>query len=252
MKPSDVSRPTQRERPTRRDRWIGGAVCAVLSGLLFAHFAATLLAVGPMNPVKLAHGASAHSYLDPYFAQTWNLFAPDPINDERGLMVRAELADASRTVTAWTDITNQNIERLYHNRLLPPRNSRLVSNGLAMVIATDPVADKLREHEKEKTPTGETKTGKAGEDRRTVSLEQLTEAERRYQERALSFMQSLASAEARQLWGPRIARVQLRLVVHEFPRYSQRERWREIGSIETFDLAWQDFRPPASRPRSDR
>lgn len=238
----NTSRTRLSERAQRR---IGIGATAVIAIVLVGHFAITALSVGPLSTMKLAHGPQARNYLSPYFEQVWTLFAPDPISDERGLLVRAEVTSPSgQRTTEWADITSEGIDLVHGNRVFPSRVSRLVLNGIGLAISSDPVADKIREREGKSSPTPERDDRIGSGNEPTTSL--LTPEEQYFHQRALNYLQSLASAEAQRRWGDGVTRVQLRLVLHRFPPFSQRDRWQEVGDIQTYDLVWQQYAPPGS------
>ncbi|WP_205857671.1 DUF5819 family protein, partial [Phytoactinopolyspora endophytica] len=60
-----------------------------LVGLLSMHFAFTFLWNAPSNAIKDAVGDEMRGYMRPYFHQNWSLFAPNPVNAEDELLVRA-------------------------------------------------------------------------------------------------------------------------------------------------------------------
>lgn len=115
-------------------RW---AATTFVGVCLVVHFAATVVHVGPLNPLQLRYGQQASDYLSPYFEQNWSLFAPDPIASERGILVRARL-DTGET-SEWFDIASAANADARSRLLLSPRTSRIISNGLAMYLTPDPL-----------------------------------------------------------------------------------------------------------------
>jgi hypothetical protein len=95
-----------------RQKALLGCLAGGLAAALAMHFLVTALFVGPLNPIKLAWGDEITSYMTPYFEQNWSLFAPDPISEERGMLVRARVTDDNGTVrtTEFADITNPPIK----------------------------------------------------------------------------------------------------------------------------------------------
>jgi hypothetical protein len=100
-----------------------------------------MILAGPLTPIKFDVGGAA-SMLNPYFSQNWQLFAPDPVSDERGVIARFE---CDGRVTSWTDITSRAIARTQASRFFPPRESRIVSNAVLQRFAQDDLTKRLSE-----------------------------------------------------------------------------------------------------------
>lgn len=58
----------------------------------------------------------------PWYGQSWSVFAPEPINGDYRLKVRAQLVDG--TVTEWVSATDAE-QSLSHHNLFPPRAANL-------------------------------------------------------------------------------------------------------------------------------
>jgi hypothetical protein len=67
------------------------ALCGVI---LCVHFSAIQLANMPLSPLKLRLANVLDAYVNPYFTQRWNFFAPQPINYDVSLIARARVASA--------------------------------------------------------------------------------------------------------------------------------------------------------------
>ena len=220
----------------------GGLATAVV-----LHFLITALFVGPPNPIKRAWGDQISGYMTPYFEQNWSLFAPNPISEERGMLVRARVEESDGTLrtTGFVDITNPAIRAVHGNRLFPSRLARLVSSGIQMLAWEDPVIERYRQRLREErleevgseAPGAPAVTGPSILGEPKPDDLPITPAEQRYRERTERFVQTLASAESVRRWGPRVVDVHVRLVRHEFPRFSQR-RSQELGTVTYEDLAW--------------
>lgn len=99
-------------------------------GLLALHFVVTFLFNAPSNPIKEAAATQISGYMRPFFQQNWSLFAPNPINSEDTLEVRAQVVDAGtgeERVTDWVNATEHEWT-LVHHSIAPSRASRLSSN----------------------------------------------------------------------------------------------------------------------------
>ncbi|MGW0789865.1 DUF5819 family protein [Streptomyces sp. NPDC002911] len=96
----------------------------VLSGIgLFAcvHIAMIFLHVAPSNTLTKQHGEVVDDWVFPEFEQNWKLFAPNPLQRNISVHVRAEVADngadGSR-VTRWINLSRDDGEAIRGN-LLP-------------------------------------------------------------------------------------------------------------------------------------
>ncbi|WP_157878775.1 DUF5819 family protein [Streptomyces sp. CT34] len=223
---------------SRSRRYVLWATGAAVSLALAFHFCMTALYNAPFNPIKEKYGDKITAYMVPYFGQNWNLFAPEPIDRDQGVLVRAQKRqpDGSRITTGWTDVTSPGLQKLYGERLWPSRQFR-VTAGVPQQLSSwrDPEIEKLR------------KTGKSGGDagdqtkRKKQGVEgnlPLTRGEKDSVEQAIRFTQSFASSEAMKLWGPDIELVQVRLVTNIYPRFSQRHVRGAQGKVSYYDLAW--------------
>jgi hypothetical protein len=75
--------------------------------VLSVHFGMTLMYLAPFNPILLRIAPVVEGYMTPWFAQDWRLFAPDPINETRMLLVacRVRQTNGSTVETAWADVS---------------------------------------------------------------------------------------------------------------------------------------------------
>ncbi len=75
------------------------AVCAHL-GLVFLHLA-------PSNTLTKQHGAAVDEWVFPEFEQNWKLFAPNPLQQNISVQVRAEVSTAGGEIrtTGWYDLS---------------------------------------------------------------------------------------------------------------------------------------------------
>ncbi|MBZ4020735.1 DUF5819 family protein [Streptomyces purpurogeneiscleroticus] len=94
----------------------GGIAIAAL-----VHIAMMFLHVAPSNTVTKAHGAAVSDYVYPEYEQNWKLFAPNPLQQNISVHVRAEIRPGdggSARRTGWTDLTAIDGRAIHHN-LLP-------------------------------------------------------------------------------------------------------------------------------------
>jgi hypothetical protein len=181
--------------------------------LVTAFGAMAMVLAGPLTPIKFDVGGAA-SLLNPYFSQNWQLFAPDPVSDERGVIARLR---CSGEATSWKDITSRAIVRTQASRFFPPRESRIVSNAVLQRFAQDDLTERLSEkHKAELAPP----------DRR-VQLQAETVLAR-YAALTVSCGRGDQSPTA----------VQLRYITRSLPPWSQRGSAPRDVQPSTFDSDW--------------
>ncbi|MEU2431493.1 DUF5819 family protein [Streptomyces sp. NPDC007861] len=97
------------------------AVALALIGLLgCTHLAMVFLHVSPSNTVTKQQGEAIDGWVYPEFEQNWKLFAPNPLQQNIGVQVRAEVAegDGARRTSGWIDLSAEDAEAIRGN-LLP-------------------------------------------------------------------------------------------------------------------------------------
>ncbi|MEU9349917.1 DUF5819 family protein [Streptomyces griseoloalbus] len=100
---------------------IGAAVAlAVVAVGVCVHLGMTFLHVAPSNTVSKEHGETIESWIYPEFEQNWKLFAPNPLQQNIAVQVRAEVrtADGEARTTGWYDLSAQD-GRAIDGNLLP-------------------------------------------------------------------------------------------------------------------------------------
>ncbi|MCZ7459162.1 DUF5819 family protein [Streptomyces sp. WMMC940] len=99
-------------------------VAAVALGLVAVlacvHLAMVFLHVAPSNTLTKQHGKGIDEWIYPEFEQNWKLFAPNPLQQNIAVQVRAEVAgrDGSRRTSDWIDLSAEDGEAIRGN-LLP-------------------------------------------------------------------------------------------------------------------------------------
>jgi hypothetical protein len=93
---------------------------ALVGALAFVHVAMVFLHVAPSNTVTKQHGKVVDGWIYPEFEQNWKLFAPNPLQQNVAVQVRAEVShpDGSLKSTDWIDLTAEDGEAIRGN-LLP-------------------------------------------------------------------------------------------------------------------------------------
>lgn len=97
-----------------RSRWrVAGVLVVVVIALV--HIAAVTLAALPPNRYS-AHATGLTSYLRPYFAQNWRLFAPNPVAEDRFVRFQGAytVADGSVQTTPWVDWSDVELDVIRH------------------------------------------------------------------------------------------------------------------------------------------
>ncbi|MEU3662063.1 DUF5819 family protein [Streptomyces sp. NPDC032940] len=90
-------------------RYQVGAVLAlaVVATAVCAHIGLTFLHVAPANTLSKQHGSVVDEWIYPEFEQNWKLFAPNPLQQNISVQVRAEVStpDGGIRTTGWYDLS---------------------------------------------------------------------------------------------------------------------------------------------------
>ncbi|MET9607266.1 DUF5819 family protein [Streptomyces sp. NPDC006512] len=218
------------------------AASVIAAGALAFHFGMTALYNTPFNPIREKYDEQIHSYMSPYFGQDWHLFAPNPISEDSGLLIRAKIPgpDGAQVTTQWSDVTTPHIDKLHDQRFWPSRVERLPTAVRQQLDGwRDPQLEKLRAENQPVQPTGGAATAATDPTEPAGELKPaLTQAELDGRDSAMRYAQALASAEARRLWGADVEAVQVRVVSNEYPRFSERYTRESKGKVDYYDLDW--------------
>ncbi|MFG3152457.1 DUF5819 family protein, partial [Streptomyces sp. NPDC048219] len=103
-------------------RYQVGAVLAlaVVAAAVCAHIGLTFLHVAPANTLSKQHGSVVDEWVYPEFEQNWKLFAPNPLQQNISVQVRAEVStsDGGIRTTGWYDLSAED-GRAIDGNLLP-------------------------------------------------------------------------------------------------------------------------------------
>ncbi|MEV6655302.1 DUF5819 family protein [Streptomyces sp. NPDC051219] len=192
------------------------------AALLGGHFTMSALSQAPLSPAKVRYEETVSSYLEPYFAQNWMLFAPDPITDDRGILARAKCSDGS--VTDFYDVTHPHIKAAQDSRFFPSRMSRLVTNGLQAISNHDELMNRLRQNSlNEKKP-----------------LIPATPFEKSSRDETITFLSRYSMGQMPTPCGDgQPSEIQVRMYIHQLPPWSQRKSPKAEGKVEVEDFAWR-------------
>ncbi len=101
---------------------VAAALALSVIGLLAcAHIAMIFLHVAPSNTLTKQHGEVVDDWVFPEFEQNWKLFAPNPLQQNISVHVRAEVADNGAdgsSITRWINLSRDDGESIRGN-LLP-------------------------------------------------------------------------------------------------------------------------------------
>jgi len=231
-----------------------GSIRQVVSGLLIIflawHVFASFLWIAPPTPLReVVPGTLLQSYMIPWFGQSWSVFAPEPINGDNEILIRAELRPAGESsVTAWINATDIEYQLAYHN-LVPPKAATMGMHQAADFrnVWTKLNAEQQASVTRDLGQDADLKAVLTDEDGR------LTEAARAYiaqEERTRAYATEVAYA----VWGSRVTAVQYLVQRHPIVPFQSRndstiERpdaiqyvtgWRAPSS--TFDASDESFR----------
>ncbi|MFI9808230.1 DUF5819 family protein [Streptomyces sp. NPDC052301] len=89
---------------------VGAALALAVVGVAACvHLLMVFLSLAPANTVSKQHGKAVEEWVYPEFEQNWKLFAPNPLQQNIAVQVRAEvrMKDGTVRTTGWTDLSAQ-------------------------------------------------------------------------------------------------------------------------------------------------
>lgn len=98
---------------------VAAVALAVAGVFVCVHLAMVFLHVAPSNTLTKRHGQAVADWVFPEFEQNWKLFAPNPLQQNVSVEVRAEVVTTGdgRRTTGWIDLTAQDAAAIRHNPL---------------------------------------------------------------------------------------------------------------------------------------
>lgn len=105
---------------------IGAAVAvAAVAAAVCVHLGMVFLHVAPSNTVTKAHGEAIDDWIYPEFEQNWKLFAPNPLQQNVAIQVRAQVRtpDGGSRTTGWYDLSAQD-GRAIHGNVVPSHSQQ--------------------------------------------------------------------------------------------------------------------------------
>ncbi|URM90695.1 DUF5819 family protein [Streptomyces sp. MRC013] len=95
---------------------VGAVALAVIGLVACFHVGVVFLHVAPSNTLSKRYGGTVDDWVMPEFEQNWKLFAPNPLQQNVAVQVRAEVArDGTREVTPWIDLTAEDAAAIRGN-----------------------------------------------------------------------------------------------------------------------------------------
>lgn len=90
-----------------RSQIVAALALAVVAVVACVHLGMVFLHVAPSNTVTKQHGRAVDDWIYPEFEQNWQLFAPNPLQQNIDVQVRAQVrtADGGITETGWYDLS---------------------------------------------------------------------------------------------------------------------------------------------------
>jgi Family of unknown function (DUF5819) len=200
------------------------AVFSACCAVLVIHFSFIQLASMPLSPIKLKYANILDAYVNPYFTQRWNFFAPDPIDRDVSLIARARDVEGSPPplVTEWIDVTAPLLEALRRNRVTP---LFLVEIGLSNAVVS---FENNIAHDPRATLEKDGKTYLKAQLPATLDPLDMIVMRRT----------ALASLEIAYP-GKRFEEVQLGLVTSTFPRFTERNDPEAKAEVSMTLIDWQ-------------
>ncbi|MFG2140255.1 DUF5819 family protein [Streptomyces sp. NPDC048650] len=109
---------------------IGVAACAG-AVIVAIHLAMMFLHVAPQNTLSKQQGDLISDYVYPEYEQNWKLFAPNPLQQNIDVQVRARLRGANGTprTTGWIDLTARDGRDILHNPLPSHTQQNMLRRG---------------------------------------------------------------------------------------------------------------------------
>ncbi|KIF75564.1 membrane protein [Streptomyces sp. 150FB] len=98
---------------------VAAAGLAVIGVLACVHLGMVFLYIAPANTITKQHGDAVNAWVLPEFEQNWKLFAPNPLQQNVSIQVRAEVdrPGGGATTTDWIDLSAQDGAAIHGNPL---------------------------------------------------------------------------------------------------------------------------------------
>ncbi|MGO1318998.1 MAG: DUF5819 family protein [Galactobacter sp.] len=128
----ETARPAERSQLKKRCWWVRGIMVAAAAFTAW-HVFASFLWIAPAGPARnVIPGDALSNYMLPVFGQSWSVFAPEPINGDNRMFVRAVVKAGDEEITKdWIPVTDIETQMMTH-KLFPARAA-----GQSISLASD-------------------------------------------------------------------------------------------------------------------
>ncbi|WP_405518680.1 DUF5819 family protein [Streptomyces canus] len=111
---------------------------AVVAVAVCVHIGMVFLHVAPENTVTKQHGRAVDDWVYPEFEQNWKLFAPNPLQQDIAVQVRARIrsADGGSRTTGWYDLSAQDGRAIDGNPLPSHTQQNELRRSWDLFVAT--------------------------------------------------------------------------------------------------------------------
>ncbi|MDL2078731.1 DUF5819 family protein [Streptomyces sp. GXMU-J15] len=117
---------------------VAALALAVVAVGVCVHLGMVFLHVAPSNTVSKRHGEAIGDWVYPEFEQNWKLFAPNPLQQNIAVEVRAEIREADGTIrtTGWYDLSAQDGRAIDGNPLPSHTQQNELRRAWDFLVAT--------------------------------------------------------------------------------------------------------------------
>ncbi|MFI1014591.1 DUF5819 family protein [Streptomyces sp. NPDC020965] len=107
------------------------AALALVSAVAAVHVGMVFLHVAPSNTMSKQYGKAVDAWVYPEFEQNWKLFAPNPLQQNVAVEVKADLRtlDGGRATTDWINLTAKDGEAIRGNLFPSHTNQNELRRG---------------------------------------------------------------------------------------------------------------------------
>jgi hypothetical protein len=216
------------------------ALRGLLALVLSLHFGLTLIYLLPLNPITLRLAPLLDGYMTPLFTQDWRLFAPNPIDETRVLLLACRLRAAQGTTveTAWVDISTPLWAAQARQRFSP---AAWLSRPQTLAIEryfneSEPMTLIQRQQQTPDPPMPHV-------------ADALQTAQQARRVLATHVLARLGAAYCDRWYGAgRTVATRMRLAVLRFPRFSRRQLPDSAGETRTYTFDWMPYEQVAPLP----
>ncbi len=220
--------------PSRLKRWLTLPSFVLVGALFVFHFLVIAVELMPDNPIGHQYKYQVAGYLEPFFTQNWNLFAPNPINSNVTLRYRFEMFDSGqKKTTSWLDATTPVIETKHASFWTP--SQRFAKFMTSSFVNVQKARERIFEHIADTDSLSADSTVALAFYKKAI---QFSSGHRAIQHFALSVFRSHTGTLITEYDS---VRARYRIYTARFPRFSERK-------LDYFDLDHYEFVQQTSDP----